>query len=804
MRFTEYVKSSYISEWKNYYISYKVIAGLFVSLKKLVKPLKATPEISQPIVLTEEERRDALFISELFCETMVSQLNKFEHFLVTKIEMSLKPNLMNLILNCKKLTFEGFDERERERFTYKIRAEARNYYKEVDMLRQFLNVNLKIFFKLTRRYKKLYSDIGLFDSEIIKPLNNLLAQTNPAKIDRILEKYAQATEAIYVQKLFDPSEEKEAMEVLIKHKNGNQLTKAESFKFGTYMGSFLVSAIISILLLLETQFFSEHQSDFVVYQFPIFRGALILYLYIFLLGVDVYVWERFNINYKKVFGLQYIASSAFHIMKRAFSFLAFWMVIFCYCALSNSPNFEKGQIFDKTYALYMTPSVWFVFIIFLIFPATKRSDNQGRAFVWRTFKGWISAPFVVLTLSTRLSIEQLLSFTVIIKDFMYTFCYCEHLLEVGKAKNECFGPSFKRLEMSIILFILIWRNLAKVNLFVRTYLNRDKIDPKEYTRRKWKFSFDTSLMMIAISTTISSYYMSHYAFLFYYWLIATIFLTFIKTHNDITNDWGFFQTKNWLRQKLSYPNRSFYYFAICSNFFLQLSWVISLSPSILKTPLVKNSVTLLTSLVECVRRCVWNMIKVEYEHLKIEGNFNALQEYDFPFKTEINMADPKVAQAVEEVLDNYIAEELPDKNSFTNFKSDAPVDLESFSQSNVDSKRLVKTFSLDLQSSKAYLKDSDAQSSFVEFDYWLGKCVEFNAMADRVHRKAKNDKERKELQLFQDLCFEGKVKNFQLRTQHQSMLIPVKEDFNGTVPRKDSTVILDIGPTLKKGLLDKE
>ena len=81
-----------------------------------------------------------------------------------------------------------------------------------------------------------------------------------------------------------------------------------------------------------------------------------------------------------------------------------------------------------------------------------------------------------------------------------------------------------------------------------------------------------------------------------FWVCYMIILAFWMNHDDFVGAWGFFQTKDWLRKKLAYPEKKVYYIAICTNILFRLSWVIGLSPAIFEHPLLKNLIPLITSL----------------------------------------------------------------------------------------------------------------------------------------------------------------------------------------------------------------
>jgi hypothetical protein len=568
MSFNHYVRTTLIPEWKNYYINYDTLSDLIRCLKPVTaKVKKSSDDYQVSIIVLEEDTKLADIVEDHFRQTLIDQIGKFEDFLKYKIEMCLKPILMKIVFNFKNLGNNNYPQEKIDNLKAQLKGEVKNYYKEVNLVKKYLNLNIKIYYKLLKKYTKVYKQIDLFKNEVIDDLNARILQVKAEKLNKLLDRYIQVTETIFIEYFFSEGQVKEAIDELNRVKNNHQFTKKESFTFGLYLGSFLVSAVMCALLLIVTDFFKEKQSEFIVYQFPIFRGALVIYLYIFLLGVDVYVWEHFNINYKNVFNIDYNSSSAFQIMKRAFGFLAVWILTFSYCALSNSEYFQDIDFFNKDLSIFMSPFVWLVFILYLCFPSKIACNYEGRKHIFRVFKHIICLPFKKLTLQTNLEVDQVMSFLVVIKDLNYTVCYVKDIVTTHTAVNNCSGPEYDFTEMCIILFFLIWNFCPTLVDFFRTLLNKESMDEDEYSRDIRKGLYIIFRNIVSISCSGISYYTSNDDLLFYYWVYATIFVTLALFYADLVDEWGFLATKNLLREKLSYPKKGYYYIAIFMNFF---------------------------------------------------------------------------------------------------------------------------------------------------------------------------------------------------------------------------------------------
>ena len=78
-------------------------------------------------------------------------------------------------------------------------------------------------------------------------------------------------------------------------------------------------------------------------------------------------------------------------------------------------------------------------------------------------------------------------------------------------------------------------------------------------------------------------------------------------------DWGLMESGSrhrFLRNNLTYSPIALYYVIMILNFIFRLAWVLTLSPSIVETFGSPQLFTLLTGLLEILRRGFWNLFRV--------------------------------------------------------------------------------------------------------------------------------------------------------------------------------------------------
>lgn len=116
------------------------------------------------------------------------------------------------------------------------------------------------------------------------------------------------------------------------------VTQKESAVMGYFLGTGLVLLLICVILCWSYQYRISY--DYFKLVFPVFRGILMLILYYWFLAINVFVWNRYNINYKEIFKFKAHYSKMKQILKRASFLTASWFM--CACVFSVSQLFTES------------------------------------------------------------------------------------------------------------------------------------------------------------------------------------------------------------------------------------------------------------------------------------------------------------------------------------------------------------------------------------------------------------------------------------------------------------------------------
>ena len=292
-------------------------------------------------------------------------------------------------------------------------------------MKSFIELNLKAKSKILKKYNKYIGiirekidfseeldnylknpSINLFES--IKELNEIQAETEKVFYSYFFEKYSFNT----IKKLKD-------------YANSVYFTQEETFYFGFFMGILLVLIIIFLLIAVYFDIDMDDDAEFKVI-FPMFRGYTIICLYLWMLGLNVYAWNNFNINYKLCFQFNNHYSDLTCILRRnGFFTTTLVLMILCYMILRTKiPIIYDLILFIP---LEMTPLItWSFFIIYLLMPSKNYFNYEGRIYLLNLFIESFSSIFIKLEFKHIWIMDQLTSMIGPLRDIEYTICYYTH------------------------------------------------------------------------------------------------------------------------------------------------------------------------------------------------------------------------------------------------------------------------------------------------------------------------------------------------------------------------------------------
>jgi hypothetical protein len=398
-------------------------------------------------------------------------------------------------------------------------------------------------------------------------------------------------------------------------KSRDQDSKNDRFLLGLKLG--LTLAIIGQII-----FDSCVLQEF---QFPIWKSyGLYVYttfgnilLFKTTWAISVGIWSLNNINYISLFRVQSLLPNTVKILNETMSIWTLWAISLSIFFQANS----VGSILQSETLSYMCPmSLIICSVIYYARKFLRHGHTVGSRglFTWEVVSNCIKAPFVRVTFRDNFAADVLTSFTRVINDSIYSciwilsgdFTHTDNDMD-GNDKLPLGAVTIEIIINCVVCYVLAIR-MAQC---LRNYYDTGHFNPHVYNALKY-----------ASAVVVVIYGMFRGLDGVYIFLI--VFATLYKWWWDVVMDWGlealvlpYDPYKNdhaypLLRQKLLYGRPLWYVIAIVIDLMLRFVWVFSLVPTASVDSAFGPLFSVYLGSVEILRRFMWGLIRVEWEHLK--------------------------------------------------------------------------------------------------------------------------------------------------------------------------------------------
>ena len=413
MKFGQFLLENMISEWHSFYIDYHKLKKLLKTFKKNFRKKINPKEAKESFTFLSEsfknknEQKVSRQISINIKEKQIERQNT--KFLISfpqkkiifyrqlcielyKVEFFFKKNINFYGNKLKKIEKHLSAISKYESLNYlkkQYEVAIIELYKEMDYMSKYMDLNLEAKRKILKKFNKYnqtkenIKNKSTLDQDLrIKKMQEYIDKTlNKTDMDKISEIEAQIEEIFkkyfYDKYLFN------AVKVLKESKAPVSIKQKYAFFFGFFIGILLIIFILCILIGNHFHIDMDDDAKFKTI-FPMFRGYLVMVLYYWFLGLDVYVWNKYHINYKLAFNFDSHYSPVISIFKRAAFFLMIvGIMLLCYMI-------ERTQIpilYDliSFIPLELTPLISYIFFLIYMFMPKEIFNYNGRIYLGKLF-----------------------------------------------------------------------------------------------------------------------------------------------------------------------------------------------------------------------------------------------------------------------------------------------------------------------------------------------------------------------------------------------------------------------------------
>lgn len=202
-----------------------------------------------------------------------------------------------------------------------------------------------------------------------------------------------------------------------------EITAFDSFSFGLWVGISISLLAVLIFIIVYDNLSIENTSVF-SRDFPTWRGIAIFILYIWVLGFNIFMYEKYKISHRLIFKFHdHHYSTSTDIFKVAGSFTTLYLTLFLFYLLQITNIIGPSNIFVPE---YMSLMMWGSLLFYLLVPLPIL-NYQGRLYALKLIIGSLISPITGVQFSIIWMTDQWISLSLPLRDFAYTICYYKEI-----------------------------------------------------------------------------------------------------------------------------------------------------------------------------------------------------------------------------------------------------------------------------------------------------------------------------------------------------------------------------------------
>ena len=647
MKFGQFLLENMLSEWSQFYINYQKLKKLLKTLKKnflyythkKIKEKKLTNKsfkLRDNSFVDKPNRQETIFIPGDFKSqlSLISKSIKFYRQLcleLHKVNFFFEHNILIYKNKLKKIDkylsiVSKYDYLKH--LLPKYEEAIKELYKETDFINKYIDLNLQAKRKILKKFNKYlksanYSNMHPTpqEQEEIKKMKEYAESTvMPEQLNTVINLESDIEKLF--KKYFYEKYSFDAVKILKESKTEVSFTQANAFYFGFFIGILL---IIFLLCIIIGNHFNIDMDDDAKFKtiFPMFRGYLVMVLYFWFLGLNVYVWNKYHINYRLAFNFDSHYSPVISIFKNA-AFFTLIVAIMLLCYMIERTQIPILYDLVSFIPLEFTPLISYIVALIYIFSPFKNFNYLGRIYLGKLFYETMASITTTSDLRHTWLGDQMTSLVGPFRDIEYTVCYYTHYFNTyEETKRLC---SVRR---PIVILIGIYPYCIRFMQVIKTMWEKKIIFPDILNAIKYTLS---------ILVAISSYYSKTIEIFGKTWLLIAGFSSCWSYCWDMKMDYGLIQSgspNRFLRSELFYKKKWIYYTAMFLNLLGRFAWVLTISPDMVYRWIRPEFFLMIIYMIEMCRRGMWNFFRIELKHIDQCKHFQVSDSVKLPKFSEI-------------------------------------------------------------------------------------------------------------------------------------------------------------------------
>ena len=720
MRFGQFLLENMVSEWRLFYIDYHKLKKLLKTFKKnflyithkTIKDSKLTNKsftLKDKITDKSLKRHDSILFPEKDRDNSKIQISIVNKKITFYRQLCIELYKVSFFYS-KNMSFYKSKLRKIDRHLSVIsKHESLSYlkqnyenaivelYKEMGYMAKYIDLNFQAKRKILKKFNK-YIQTQDNSKEKVKStpeqeeeikimleyINKTIVEQDSAEIVKTEAEIEKIFRKYYFDKyLFN------AIKVLKESKTEVSIKQKYAFFFGFFIGILLIIFILCILIANHFHIDMDDDAKFKTI-FPMFRGYLVMVLYYWFLGLNVYVWNTFHINYKLAFNFDSHYSPFISVFKRA-AFFTMIVAIMLLCYMIERTQIPILYDLVNFIPLEFTPLISYIIVFLYLFcPSQNIFNYPGRKYLGRLFVETMASITTTSDLRHTWLGDQMTSLVGPFRDIEYTACYYVHYNNTFEEKKRLCSN-----RRPIVILIGIYPYFIRFLQVIKTMWEKKIIFPDILNAIKY---------ILSILVAISSYYSKTIDIFGKTWLLIAAFSSCWSYCWDMKMDYGLIQngsTHRFLRNDLFYKKSWIYYTAMILNLMGRFAWVLTISPDVVYRWIRPEFFLMVIYMIEMCRRGMWNFFRIELKHIDLCKHFQVSDKISLP-------SSAKIKELIEK----------EEKQAMNNIKNKGSVKKERKKSLNKSSGSLGVSFAEEsnLKIFDSFLKDFNQKTQEIEKD----------------------------------------------------------------------------------------
>ncbi|BBN18039.1 xenotropic and polytropic retrovirus receptor 1 [Marchantia polymorpha subsp. ruderalis] len=494
------------------------------------------------------------------------------------------------------------------------------YYRGLNMLKNYSSLNLTAFAKILKKYDKVTGQRTL--PIYIKAVETSYFNTSD-KILKLIEK----VETLFANFFTGHNRRKAMMSLRPRRRKSSH---AVTFFLGLFSGGSLallaVFAILLDLMLPDYNTPSDEERDpeesvphgiYLKTIFPVFSVAALILIHMYMYGANLYFWSRMRINYAFVFEFKQLTELHHREVLMTASILTTVLLSamvghLALHSMSDSPSVD------------LIPLGVIALLVALLFFPLNIFYRSSRVFLLTCLLHCLWAPLYKVVLADFFLADQMTSQVPMLRNLQYVTCYYfGSFFTEGDADSCLDNDQYKGLTYLMSLLPYWWRFMQCVRRFV---------DEADQNHLKNAAKYFSAMLAVALRIQHGRDGSAVWSVLF---ISVSTAATAYQIYWDLVIDWGLLRrdsSNKWLRDNLIMPKKKYIYFiSMILNVILRLAWLQSIVR--FRFGQMDFQVADFTfAALEVIRRGMWNFFRIENEHLNNVGKYRATKTVPLPFE----------------------------------------------------------------------------------------------------------------------------------------------------------------------------